>query len=149
MLVVEELAVTIPAKPLSTEILTAQRSRSNAELIVDVAALVYLEGTVLDVTFGEGVFWRKHRPDGLRHRRFEVTDRPLDRRHHAVVQGRLIRCRRVDLLGGDVWRPCDWTSGRIEAELRLIAREVTLYGRPREALNDGTSCRPGLRHDSG
>lgn len=39
--------------------------RNNAELIEDVARLGYLDGTVLDVTYGEGAFWRRYTPPGL------------------------------------------------------------------------------------
>lgn len=35
---------------------------TNADLIADVAKLGYLDGTVLDVTYGYGRFWTKHRP---------------------------------------------------------------------------------------
>ena len=41
----------------------------------------------------------------------------------------------LEVLGGDVWRPCDWTSGRIEAELRLIAREPATAWRPPTTLD--------------
>jgi hypothetical protein len=39
--------------------------RDNAALIVDVAELRHLDGTVLDVTFGQGGFWKRlpHDPD--------------------------------------------------------------------------------------
>lgn len=49
----------------TTPILAAQRWKSNAELIADVARLGYIEGTVLDPTFGEGTFWKAWRPDNL------------------------------------------------------------------------------------
>lgn len=39
--------------------------RTNADLIADVARLGYLDGTVLDVTYGEGAFWRVYSPPGL------------------------------------------------------------------------------------
>ena len=39
--------------------------RNNADLIADVARLGYLDGTVLDVTYGEGAFWRVYSPPGL------------------------------------------------------------------------------------
>ena len=39
--------------------------RTNAELIADVAKLGYLDGRVLDLTFGEGKFWTDHRPRDL------------------------------------------------------------------------------------
>jgi hypothetical protein len=43
-------------------ILTAQAWASNAELIADVAKLGYLGGTVLDVTYGLGTFWKVYQP---------------------------------------------------------------------------------------
>ena len=38
---------------------------SNAELIADAARLGYLDGTVLDCTYGIGVFWKKFQPERL------------------------------------------------------------------------------------
>lgn len=34
-------------------------------MIADIAALGYIHGTVLDTTYGKGVFWKVYRPDGL------------------------------------------------------------------------------------
>lgn len=40
--------------------------KTNADLIADVARLGYLDGTVLDTTYGEaGGFWKVWRPEGL------------------------------------------------------------------------------------
>jgi hypothetical protein len=39
--------------------------RNNGELIADVARLGYLDGSVLDATFGEGKFWTEYRPEVL------------------------------------------------------------------------------------
>lgn len=39
--------------------------RNNAELVVDLAQLGYLNGRVLDATFGLGRFWNLHRPEQL------------------------------------------------------------------------------------
>lgn len=39
--------------------------RDNAELIAHVARLGYLDGSVLDATYGEGTFWRDFKPDAL------------------------------------------------------------------------------------
>jgi len=38
---------------------------SNAELIADIATLGYLDGKVLDVTYGLGTFWKVWQPDDL------------------------------------------------------------------------------------
>lgn len=38
---------------------------TNGHLIADVARLGYLDGTVLDCTFGRGTFWRRWRPTKL------------------------------------------------------------------------------------
>lgn len=46
-------------------VLAAHTWRSNAELIADVAKLGYLDGRVLDVTYGLGTFWKMWRPDDL------------------------------------------------------------------------------------
>ena len=49
-----------------SEVLAANRWGTNAALIVDVARLGYLDGSVLDVTYGEkGGFWKEWRPAGL------------------------------------------------------------------------------------
>lgn len=48
---------------MTLEIMAAHRWMTNAALIADVARLGYLDGTVLDVTFGEhGGFWKAFRP---------------------------------------------------------------------------------------
>lgn len=39
--------------------------KTNGDLIADVAKLGYLEGKVLDPTYGEGVFWTKYTPWNL------------------------------------------------------------------------------------
>lgn len=44
-------------------ILTATAWKTNAHLIKDVAKLGYLDGSVLDVTYGYGVFWQLFKPD--------------------------------------------------------------------------------------
>lgn len=67
--------------------------KSNAELIADVAALGYLsdEWLILDPTYGEGVFWRTWRPEGLVTHDLKLdgvdfTQLPhLDREFEAVV----------------------------------------------------------------
>ncbi len=46
-------------------ILTATAWKSNAELIADVATFGYLDGRVLDVTYGYGTFWKNWKPDDL------------------------------------------------------------------------------------
>jgi hypothetical protein len=45
-------------------LLTSVVHGSNADLIAAVAPL-YLQGTVLDVTYGRGMWWRRHRPAQL------------------------------------------------------------------------------------
>lgn len=45
--------------------LAADRWKSNAELIADVAQLGYLDGHVLDCTYGRGVFWKAWAPERL------------------------------------------------------------------------------------
>ena len=44
-------------------ILTATRWPSNAEMIEDVARLGYLDGKILDCSFGYGTFWANWTPD--------------------------------------------------------------------------------------
>lgn len=39
--------------------------QSNGDLIAEVARLGYLDGTVLDATYGRGTFWKVHRPEQL------------------------------------------------------------------------------------
>jgi len=46
-------------------IYSATAWRNNSELIADVARLGYIEGTVLDVTYGLGNFWNVYRPEHL------------------------------------------------------------------------------------
>lgn len=46
-------------------VLATQAWPTNAELIADVAKLGYLDGTVLDATYGEGNFWTVFRPEQL------------------------------------------------------------------------------------
>jgi hypothetical protein len=48
-----------------SEVLSVKAWQSNAELIRDAARLGYLDGTVLDVTYGEGAFWRCWAPERL------------------------------------------------------------------------------------
>lgn len=58
-------------------VLSAQRWRSNAHLIADVATLGYLDGTVLDVTYGLGVFWQQWQPDELTACDLDVAKSPF------------------------------------------------------------------------
>lgn len=46
-------------------ILTATKWATNAEMIEDVARLGYLEGHVLDLTYGYGTFWKNWTPAEL------------------------------------------------------------------------------------
>lgn len=46
-------------------IMVAQAWPTNAHLIADVAKLGYLDGRVLDVTYGLGTFWRRWQPTEL------------------------------------------------------------------------------------
>ena len=46
-------------------VLAATSWKSNADLIADVARLGYLNGRVLDCTYGMGVFWRNWQPSDL------------------------------------------------------------------------------------
>ena len=39
--------------------------QSNGDLIAEVARLGYLDGRVLDATYGRGTFWKVHRPESL------------------------------------------------------------------------------------
>jgi len=48
-----------------SEILSAFRWRNNSELINDVRKLGFLDGNVLDATYGEGAFWNTWSPDAL------------------------------------------------------------------------------------
>lgn len=56
---------TEPVAPSRREVLAVGSWPTNAELIADVAQLGYLDGRVLDATYGEGKFWTAHRPEGL------------------------------------------------------------------------------------
>lgn len=47
------------------DVMRAFKWSSNAEMIEDVAKLGYLDGRVLDVTYGEGVFWKRWKPKKL------------------------------------------------------------------------------------
>lgn len=46
-------------------VLTATAWKSNAEMIADVAKLGYLDGEVLDTTYGYGTFWQCWQPEYL------------------------------------------------------------------------------------
>lgn len=46
-------------------VLAAHRWTTNGHLIADVAKLGYLNGRVLDPTYGEGTFWKVWKPDDL------------------------------------------------------------------------------------
>lgn len=46
---------------------------SNGDLIAEVARLGYLDGDVLDATYGLGTFWKTHRPESL-----VANDRDVD-----------------------------------------------------------------------
>jgi len=46
-------------------VFTAQHWVTNADMIVDVARMGYLDGSVLDATWGSGNFWTKYRPPDL------------------------------------------------------------------------------------
>lgn len=48
-----------------TEVRAIGTWATNAHLIADVAMLGYLDGSVLDATFGEGAFWNCWRPEML------------------------------------------------------------------------------------
>src|SRR4051812_26056261 len=48
--------------PLCTSVITG----SNADLIAAIAPL-YLTGSVLDVTYGKGMWWRRFQPDPFGH----------------------------------------------------------------------------------
>lgn len=51
---------------------------NNAQLIVDLEQLGYIDGNVLDATYGLGRFWKLHRPERL-------TAVDLDRRRGVLV----------------------------------------------------------------
>lgn len=44
-------------------VLAAHTWPTNGHLIADVAKLGYLDGSVLDVTYGQGGFWTRYQPD--------------------------------------------------------------------------------------
>lgn len=48
-----------------SEVVAIGKWRNNAELIADVARLGYLDGRVLDATYGEGKFWTEWQPESL------------------------------------------------------------------------------------
>ncbi len=51
-----------PVKPEPGPVMSIGEWRNNAELIADVARLGYLDGLVLDATYGKGRFWKKWNP---------------------------------------------------------------------------------------
>lgn len=51
---------------MTVDVLAAHTWPTNAAMIADVARLGYLDGYVLDATYGEGNFWTDWRPDQLR-----------------------------------------------------------------------------------
>lgn len=48
-----------------TEVLAIGKWSNNAQLIEGAAQLGYLDGSVIDLTYGEGKFWSRFRPDDL------------------------------------------------------------------------------------
>jgi hypothetical protein len=63
------------------DVLAAGGWRNNAELIRDVARLGYLDGHVLDVTYGEGSFWTLWQPEHLTtNDRYKPADHAWDYR---------------------------------------------------------------------
>lgn len=46
-------------------VLAVKKWSTNADMIADVARLGYLDGNVLDLSYGRGKFWTKHRPTFL------------------------------------------------------------------------------------
>lgn len=50
---------------MSAEVVAAKAWPTNAAMIADVARLGYLDGHVLDATYGEGNFWTEWRPEHL------------------------------------------------------------------------------------
>ncbi len=48
-----------------TDVLAAGGWRNNAEMIADIARLGWIDSPVLDLTYGLGKFWDKHRPAEL------------------------------------------------------------------------------------
>lgn len=59
-------------------IFTAQYWKSNAHLIADVANFGYLDGLVLDATWGLGNFWDKHEPEGISMDKYTQADIKAD-----------------------------------------------------------------------
>lgn len=55
------MTITAPALP----ILSADTWATNADLIADAARLGLVESPAIDMTYGQGGFWAKHRPDHL------------------------------------------------------------------------------------
>ena len=49
----------------TTEVLAAANWANNAELVADVAKMGWLDGKVLDLTYGMGKFWSVFEPDAL------------------------------------------------------------------------------------
>ncbi len=72
---------------MARPVAAVQSWRTNAELIVDVARLGYLEGRVLDVTYGLGAWWKLYEPPGLivPPRGTDFTDLPYADRSVDVV----------------------------------------------------------------
>lgn len=79
-----------------TEVLAIGKRSNNAQLIEEAAQLGYLDGLVIDLTYGEGKFWTRFRPDEERfvtndlHKpaelRLDFCDTRLDaERYDAVV----------------------------------------------------------------
>lgn len=60
-------------------VLAAYPWRNNAELIADVARLGYLDGRVLDVTYGLGTFWKVWRPADFTACDLEPAKSPIGR----------------------------------------------------------------------
>jgi tRNA G10 N-methylase Trm11 len=58
-------------------VLAAHDWATNADLIVDVAKLGYLDGHVLDPTYGLGAWWRKFRPTQFTASDLEVKKSPI------------------------------------------------------------------------
>lgn len=58
-------------------ILTATAWPTNAHLIEDVAKLGYLDGRVLDVTFGYGTFWKRWKPEDFTASDFDAAKSPV------------------------------------------------------------------------
>jgi hypothetical protein len=51
--------------PAEHPVLSIDKWPTNGHLIADMARLGYINGTVLDPTYGKGRFWSEHRPDHL------------------------------------------------------------------------------------